>query len=246
MEWKAEKVFIVFLLVIHMWQAVQTVYTGTISLVFLLSPMLLMLPSLESTTLWAHLVFFSDISCLAVGRFFFFLRATAWDGSNHTILLLNMTFKKINMKAYTLFSFFFFFVFSLMHKRTAPLGPSLCSSLYTSEVTEIRPVDRNISFCLSSSGRFVFQTIFMRSHYFHFLSCHLVLGFFRSVHTGIAPVLIWSQGPSERKCISITKGYITKDWRFSTVKYHWFCSNASIFFYRAGTTYSAELEWEST
>lgn len=123
-----------------------------------------------------------------------------------------------------------------MHNRTDPVGPSLCSSLYTSEVTEIRPVDRNISFCLSSSGRFVFQTIFMRSHYFHFLSCHLVLGFFRSVHTGIAPVLIWSQGPSERKCISITKGYITKDWRFSTVKYHWFCSNASIFFTVRGRT----------
>lgn len=63
----------------------------------------------------------------------------------------------------------------------------------TSGVTEIRPVDRNISLCLSSSGRFVFRTIFMRSHYFHFLSCHLVLGFFLSVHTGIAPVLIRSQ-----------------------------------------------------
>lgn len=75
------------------------------------------------------------------------------------------------------------------------LSPPFLQLYYTTEVTETGPMDRNIPFCLSSGGWFVFQTIFMRSHYFHFPSCHLVLGFFRSVHTGIAPLLIRSQGP---------------------------------------------------
>lgn len=75
------------------------------------------------------------------------------------------------------------------------LSPPFLQLFYTTEVTETGPMDRNIPFCLSSGGWFVFQTIFMRSHYFHFPSCHLVLGFFRSVHTGIAPLLIRSQGP---------------------------------------------------
>lgn len=40
------------------------------------------------------------------------------------------------------------------------------------------------------------ETIFMRSHYFPLLlSCHLVLGLFILERTGIAPVLIQSQGP---------------------------------------------------
>lgn len=104
-------------------QAVLMGTTGTISLVFLLSPML----------------------CPTVTHLFrefpvwLFLRATARHGSNNATptMLLNMTFNNINKKAHTLFSF--------MHKNTNPLGsrslasPATQRSLKLGLWTEIPP-----------------------------------------------------------------------------------------------------------
>lgn len=124
---------------------------------------------------------------LALGSFlFFFWRAAAWDWSNYIFHSSARPSKKDATEANALLS-----RAQIDQIRSLPLsaaGPHL-GGRWNSARGRKYP---------HSGGQFVFWTIFMRAHYFHFPSCHLVLGVFRAALAEIAPVLRRSHGLLKR------------------------------------------------
>lgn len=128
--------------------------------------------------------------CLALGGFsfffFLFLRATAWDLSNYIFHSSVRPSKEDATEANALLS----------HTQIDQIRSQALS------VASVHLGGRWNSSCgrkyPHSGGQFVFWTIFMRAHYFHFPSCHLVLGVFRAALAEIAPVLRRSHGLLKR------------------------------------------------
>lgn len=144
-----------------------------------------------------------------------FLRATAWDWSNHIFCSSLWPSKRETWKPIH---------FCPMHKYTNHLTPPLAAptpqrsvklGLWT-EISAQRWTVRLPNYIYEIS-LFSFPILSLS------IRCLPFCAHRNSFSLDAKAMVFW------KRCISITKEYIAKDWWFSTIKYHWFSSNASFF-----------------